>query len=164
MRVSELRFRARTKADDTFLVAVGRSVFARWSAEPGRTLLSMVQVAGARTEIAVRDERPVGFAIVTFDRLGRRFGPWADPKVARLDAIAVLPAEQKNGIGSALLEHAESVAVAEGAVVMMLMTAQQNLEARRLFGASGFQGLSQLPREYANGDPAVEMFKSIAPG
>lgn len=164
MRVRELSFRPRAKADDAFIASLGREVFSRWSREPGRSVLSMAAIAGARTEIAVTGGRPVGFVIVTFDRLGRRFGPWADPRVARLDAIAVAPEAQKRGVGAALLEHAESIATHEGGVVMMLMTAQRNLPARRLFQDAGFQGLSQIPREYANGDAAIEMFKPIALG
>lgn len=164
MRVRELSFRPRAKADDAFIASLGRAVFSRWSREPGRSVLSMAAIAGARTEIAMTSGRPVGFAIVTFDRLGRRFGPWSDPRVARLDAIAVTPEAQRLGVGAALLEHAESVAAHDGGVVMMLMTAQRNLPARRLFQDAGFQGLVQLPRAYANGDAAIEMFKPIAIG
>lgn len=164
MRVRELSFRPRTKADDAFIAGLGREVFARWSREPGRSVLSMAAIAGARTEVAVSGGIPVGFAVVTFDRLGRRFGPWADPRVARLDAIAVLPAAQRRGVGTALLEHIESIANREGGVVMMLMTAQRNLAARRLFRDAGFHGLVELPRAYANGDSAIEMFKAIAVG
>ena len=127
-------------------------------------MLSMAAIAGTRTEIATAGGRPVGFVVVSFERLGRRYGPWTDPKVARLDAIAVAPEAQRRGVGAALLEHAEAVASHEGGVVMMLMTAQRNLSARRLFRDAGFSGLLQLPREYANGDAAVEMFKAIAIG
>ncbi len=164
MRARTLSFRPRTKADDAFIVELGREVFSRWSREPGRSVLSMAAIAGTRTEIATAGGRPVGFVVVSFERLGRRYGPWTDPKVARLDAIAVAPEAQRRGVGAALLEHAEAVASHEGGVVMMLMTAQRNLAARRLFRDAGFSGLLQLPREYANGDAAVEMFKAIAIG
>lgn len=164
MRSQTLSFRPRTKADDAFIVGLGREVFSRWSREPGRSVLSMAAVAGTRTEIATAGGRPVGFVVVSFERLGRRFGPWTDPTIARLDAIAVSPAAQRRGVGAALLERAEAIASHEGGVVMMLMTAQRNLAARRLFRDAGFFALLQLPREYANGDAAVEMFKAIALG
>lgn len=164
MRVRlKIRFRPKVAADDAFVASIGRRVFARWSRDPARSLASMLSSPRARAEIAEHQGEPIGFAILTFDTLPRRFGPWPSPTIARLDAIAVAPSLEGRGIGKALLAHAESVGRREGGVVMTLMTAGDNLRARRLFASSGFLPLVQLPRSYANGDAAIEMFKLIDP-
>jgi ribosomal protein S18 acetylase RimI-like enzyme len=143
------------------MLTVGRRVFARWSRDPGRSLSSMLASRGARAEIVERDGVPLGFAIVTFERLARPYGPWRTPAVARLDAIAVSPREQNAGVGRALTRRAEAIAREEGAVVLTLMTAESNTKARRLFTRAGFLAVIRMPNSYVNGEAAIEMFKPI---
>jgi GNAT superfamily N-acetyltransferase len=162
MRLAQrLRFRPRRPEDDTFMLSVGRRVFARWSRDPARSLASMLASKGARAEIVERDGAPLGFAIVTFARLRRPYGPWREPAVARLDAIAVTPREQSAGVGRALTRRAEAIAREEGAVVMTLMTAEGNAKARRLFSRAGYLAVIRMPDSYVNGDAAIEMFKPV---
>jgi len=158
---AKVKFRPRTEEDDVFLLSVGRRVFSAWSRDPARALAAMLVESGARAEVAWVSEARVGFFIVGLDVLPRPFGPWVRPAVARLDAIAVVPGAQSRGIGRALLVRAEKVATDRGAVVMSLMTASTNGKARKLFSRAGFLSLVTLPRSYANGDAAVEMFKAL---
>lgn len=111
--------------------------------------------------VAEEAAQAIGFAIVEVEALGRPFGPFERPAVARLDAIAVDPGAQRRGVGARLLVEAEREAVERDAVVMTLMTARTNRFARRLFARAGFLALSQVDRAYANGDAAVEMFKAL---
>jgi len=162
MRLAQrLRFRPRTPDDDSFMLSIGRRVFARWSRDPARSLGSMLASRGARAEIVERDGAPVGFAIVTFARLPRPYGPWREPAVGRLDAIAVAPREQGKGVGRALARRAEAIAREEGGVVMTLMTAEGNVRGRRLFTRCGYLPVIRMPDSYMNGEAAIEMFKPI---
>lgn len=120
-------------------------------------------MASERAQMIVAEEgkKPIGFAVVEIEPLGHAYGPWESPAVARLDAIAIDPPEQRRGAGALLLAEAERTSREAGAVVMMLLTARTNRYARRLFVRSGFLPLQQVERAYANGDEAVEMFKLI---
>jgi ribosomal protein S18 acetylase RimI-like enzyme len=158
---AKVSFRARTEEDDVFLLSVGRRVFASWSRDPARALAAMLVEPGARAEVAWVSEARVGFFIVGLDALEKPFGPWLRPVAARLDAIAVVPGAQGRGIGRALLERAEELARDRGGVVMSLMTATDNHRARRLFHAAGYLPLIAFANGYANGDAALEMFKSL---
>ena len=143
------------------MLGVGRRVFARWSRDPAVALTAMLRAPYVQAEIAWVEEARVGFFILGFEPLKREFGPWRRPVASRLDAIAVVPGVQRHGVGRALLDRAEHVARDQGAVVMSLMTASENVGARRLFERAGFLSLTELAESYANGDSAVEMFKAL---
>jgi ribosomal protein S18 acetylase RimI-like enzyme len=104
---------------------------------------------------------PAGFFVVALERLGRAFGPWARPAVARLNAIGVQPDLQGRGVGRFLLERAEGLARAEGAVSLTLMTADTNTRARRLFASAGFHQLIVIERAYARGQRGIVMTKAL---
>ncbi len=157
-----LRFRPLRPVDEAFVTALGRRAFSRWSRDAGRSVAAMIAAPGARAEIVEQDGEPVGFAIVSFERLGRPFGPWPSPSVARLDAVAVASGAQHKGVGRALTRRAEAIAREGGAVVMTLMTAEGNLRARRMFGRGGFLPVVKLEGSYANGESSIEMFKPLA--
>jgi len=154
--------RLRTAGDDSFIVTLGAQAFARWSVDPARTIRRMLAVERSTTLVADLQDQPVGFVIVDVAPLGRPYGPWASPSVARIDAIAVVPRARVQGVGSQLVAAAEELARKEGAVVMTLMTATRNMNGRRLFDSAGFIEFMTSADSYANGDDAELMFKSIA--
>jgi ribosomal protein S18 acetylase RimI-like enzyme len=155
-------FRPRRADDDPFILELGREAFARWSHDPARTIASMLSGPRARTVVGESAGERIGFAVVDLEPLGKPYGPWRSPKIARLDAIAVTSAARRRGLGTALLDTAEDIARSAGGVVMTLMTAVDNRAARRLFQSAGYFPLFAIERSYSNGDSAIEMFKAIA--
>jgi ribosomal protein S18 acetylase RimI-like enzyme len=124
-------------------------------------MASMLAERDAATCVAEHGEVPVGFFVLGFEYLGKSFGPWSRPAVARLNAIGVEPDLHRRGIGTLLLEYAEAVARQRGAVSLTLMTADTNLRARRLFAGAGFQALFTLEHAYARGQRGVVMSKAL---
>ena len=160
---AELSFRLRREGDDAFLMKLGRSAFARWSRDPARSIRMIISNRRAQVVIAERADVPIGFAVIDPVPLGRAFGPWKEPRVARLDAIAVDGKAQRRGVGRALIAETENLARRSGAVVMSLMTASENRAARTLFRSAEYLPLVALPDSYADGDAAIEMFKLLDP-
>ena len=163
MRTKDLEpsFRERRAADDPFLVALGAEVFGRWSRDAALVVRRMLEGPRSSTVTAELEGQPIGFAVIEVQALGRRFGPWPSPKVARLDAIAVAPRLHGVGVGVGLLAAAEDLARAKGAVVMRLMTATTNGNGRRLFASASYMRIYCVANCYANGDDAIEMFKPL---
>jgi ribosomal protein S18 acetylase RimI-like enzyme len=150
--------------DDAFIYRLSERIFAAYSIHPGGSMASMLAEGGAITRVAERGALPVGFFVVGMEHLGRSFGPWRRPAVARLNAIGVQPDLHGRGVGRFLLDHAEALARAEGAVSMTLMTAATNTRARRLFASAGFQDLLVVDRAYARGQRGVVMTKPLHDG
>lgn len=153
--------RDRTSADDYFLTDLCDDAFAEWSRDPTSTVFSMLSSPRAKCFVAELGGDPVGFAVVEMDALKKPFGPWAKPKVGRLDAIAVSLEARQAGVGRRLLAEAEAFALREGAVVMRLRTATQNKAAQHLFLRAGYLPLFRVTRGYANGDSAIEMIRLL---
>jgi ribosomal protein S18 acetylase RimI-like enzyme len=156
-------FRPATPRDGAFLERVSRAGFGRYSDDPEQSIRRMASDRHAWLELATADEQGVGFYILRRVPLGRPFGPFPHPVVARLDAIAVAPEVRGLGIGREILARAEARARAEGAVVLTLATAITNRRARRLFTSAGFQLLAPLGPFYANGLEALAMAKALLP-
>jgi ribosomal protein S18 acetylase RimI-like enzyme len=163
---ADLILRPRHPTDDAFLFGLSDRLFTAYSLHPTGSMASMLSERGALTRLAVPEASPearppAGFFVLGFERLGRSFGPWHRPAVARLNAIGVQPDLQGRGVGRFLLEHAEALARGEGAVSLTLMTAETNARARRLFASAGFQILLVLERAYARGQRGVVMTKPL---
>jgi ribosomal protein S18 acetylase RimI-like enzyme len=147
--------------DDEFISSLSERVFAAYAWRPVRTTAGMIQERGSRAMVAELAGARAGFFVLGFERLGRAYGPFQDPAVARLNAIAVRPDLQGRGIGRFLLEQAEELARAEGAVSMSLMTAETNLPARALFMSAGFIPLFGLTDAYIRRQRATVMTKPL---
>jgi ribosomal protein S18 acetylase RimI-like enzyme len=116
----------------------------------------------ARTFVAESRELTLGLAVVSVER-HRRWGPFDEPRLAHLDAIAVAPEARRRGVARTLLAHAERFASRRGALSMSLMTAVDNSVARKLFAACGYLELVELGAVYAGRTDAVRMFKPLEP-
>ncbi len=154
--------RPRTPADDERITALARPSFGKYSQAPEQSVLHMMNARNAHTVVAEAGGRLVGFAIVSFDALGRPYGPWAHPVLASLDAIAVQEGVQRRGVGSALLAEVERVARTRDAVGINLRTATTNTRAQALFRRAGFQRAVQLDGFYRGGLSAFAMTKLLA--
>ena len=152
--------RPRHPKDDAFILELARSAFARYASAPARTVARLVRDPAARTYVAVAGARTLGIAIVSVTRV-RPWGPYDDPALAHLDAIAVASDVQRHGIGRALLTRVEDHAAERGAVSLSLLTAVDNDAARRLFSRAGYVELLERDGFYAGGRAAVHMFKPL---
>jgi ribosomal protein S18 acetylase RimI-like enzyme len=158
---TDLILRPKRPTDDGFIYKLSNRIFAPYSMHPIASMTSMLGEEGSLAMVAVQGAAPVGFFVLGFERLEKSFGPWRRPTLARLNAIGVEPDLHGRGVGRFLLDHAEELARAEGAVSITLMTAETNARARRLFSASGFAQLLVLQRAYARGQRGVVMTKVL---
>jgi ribosomal protein S18 acetylase RimI-like enzyme len=158
---ADLSLRPRRPSDDGFIYRLSERIFAAYSQHPTGSMASMLAEDGALAFVAERGAVPVGFFVLGFEHLGRSYGPWQHPSVARLNAIGVQPDWHGRGIGGFLLERAEAVARDRGAVSLSLMTAETNTRARRLFTGNGYQRVLTLERSYAGGQRGLVMTKPL---
>jgi ribosomal protein S18 acetylase RimI-like enzyme len=159
-RTDAVMVRPRTPADDRFIAMLARPSFGKYSAAPEQSIAALVNARSALTFVAEAAGRPVGFAIVSFDVLGRPYGPWARPVLASLDAIAVHEPARRSGVGKALL--AEALRAARDAISMSLRTAVSNRGAQALFRRAGFQTAMQIEGFYRGEQDALAMMKLLA--
>jgi ribosomal protein S18 acetylase RimI-like enzyme len=127
---------------------------------PASVALSRVAEADGRVVGVI-----VGFPSVDGEQLARRFlaltapriPPWRWPRLVRhlraaaglapipaagswyVDALAVAEDARRQGVARALLADAEAIARAEGATGVALDTGLENVAARRLYEASGYE-------------------------
>jgi len=158
---TDLFLRAKRPSDEGFIYKLSDRVFAPYSLHPVAAMATMLDEPGSLTMVAFRGASPAGFFVLGVERLTRSFGPWKRPALARLNAIGVEPDLVGRGIGRFLLDHAEDLARAEGAVSLTLMTAESNARARRLFEQSGLQPLYVIERAYARGQRGIVMTKAL---
>ncbi len=74
---------------------------------------------------------------------------------AEILTLAVAPAAQRGGLGSALAAAAMTRSAASGAVAMFLEVASTNTPARALYDKAGFVRVGRRARYYANGGDAL---------
>lgn len=153
--------RPRRPSDDEAIVRLGHGAFARYSHAPDRSVAAMLSDPNAEIAVAQRGPHVIGFVIVSFDRLKTTFGPWKNPVIAHLDAIAVDPSAQRRGAGSALLNEALGLASDRGAIHITLRTAMSNTAAQTLFRSAGFCTTVNLGAFYRGGQPAIAMTKLL---
>ena len=109
-----------------------------------------------------------GFAMLGFymeDPTGR--GSLADQVViADLLALAVLPSQQKRGIGSRLLSHvievAERVAPTSRIDALRLTVSETNTGAQRMYARAGFR-MVDASATYDRGQRALRMARPLVP-
>jgi ribosomal protein S18 acetylase RimI-like enzyme len=143
----------RARFDDLgALVALEQSTFAldRMSARQWRRHL---RSASADVVVAVRDDRPIGAAVV-FHRRGT--------DIARLYSIAVAAGERGGGIGRALLDAAEQAARARGSRRLRLEVRSDNVAAQALYERAGYRAFGVHPAYYEDGADARRYEKPLA--
>ncbi len=78
---------------------------------------------------------------------------------ARLLSLVVAPAHRGQGVGAALLRHAERAAARRGCVAMRLEVRADNRAARRLYQTHGYQTMGTTAGYYEDGSAALRMRK-----
>ncbi len=107
-----------------------------------------------------------GFAMLGFYLDDPQKPPGQAKVVADLLALAILPAHQGRGIGTALLTHvldvAERVAYSSGIPSIRLSVAENNIGAQRLYLRHGFQVVDGSTT-YDKGQRALRMVRALTP-
>jgi ribosomal protein S18 acetylase RimI-like enzyme len=123
------------------------------------------QGPGGSAARGARGPLVVGFVALTHRIAKGPFGPWAEPVVSHLDAIAVRRDLRGRGLGKQLLAEAERLARARGSLSVSLTTAVSNVRARTAFRAAGYVAWLPLPEHYFGGEAraldAVAMSKVL---
>jgi ribosomal protein S18 acetylase RimI-like enzyme len=161
--IGEVVVRDREPRDDALLRALSKAAFGRWSLDPVDTVLRMSRDPAVVGLVADVDGVGGAFAFVRFVEARGPMGPFAAPRIAHLDAIAVRKVHRRAGLGSVLLSAACELAQARGALAMSLVTAVQNRPARSLFESGGFQSTHAVLGYYLGEHDALGMFRSLLP-
>lgn len=111
--------------------------------------------ANAEVIVAERAGEVVGNAVLLYRRGFRS---------ARLYSLVVAPGARGLGLGRALLARAERQARARACVVMRLEVREDNLAARRLYEASGFEVVGRNDDYYEDRGAALRLRKRLEPG
>lgn len=100
--------------------------YREWITKPGTHLF-----------IAERDERAVGYAMLT---IGDAPATWdLGARVAEVETLSVLPEERSGGVGSALLDAAIEAAEAAGVSAIGVGVVQTNVDGVRFYERAGFK-------------------------
>lgn len=127
---------------------LNRLVYPGWAADQARAVENVCRDENSTVWVAEARARPVGFVAVAFR---------SDPDSAEIEKIAVDPAQQNRGIGSALLAHAFDQVSAVGVRLVQLGTGGDpgHAPARRTYEKAGFTPLP-LVRYYSSFDAATD--------
>lgn len=154
-------------ADHPWIVATGAEAYADLG-DYTRILPSWLEQPGVLAWIDHDLQgRGRGFAMLGFymeDPTGTATGP--TQVVADLLALAVLPTQQRRGIGNKLLAHvievAERVAPSSRIQTLRLTVAETNTGAQRMYVRAGFQ-IVEGSATYDRGQRALRMARSLEP-
>jgi len=135
-------------ADSEAVVAVVR---ASWTAYPGvvfdldgelpelKTFAESYEALGGRAWVAELDRRVVACAAVA---------PDDEPGVWMLHKLNVLPEARRRGIGAALVREAETAALAQDAVRMVLWSDTRFAGSHALYESLGYQRMPETRTPY----------------
>jgi len=155
-RPSTVRLSPAEPTHRRFVERLSAEVFRRYGGYDV-TLPELMEQPWIRTTIAESRGEAVGFAMLSLE----------DAPRGEIDlvAIAVSPAWQARGVGSRLLEHAETEArrlAPGGRVAVRLTVAVDNQPALRLFTGAGYARRPGAGGRYPRGQRSINLFKRIA--
>jgi GNAT superfamily N-acetyltransferase len=114
-------------------------------ANPDAIELPLDQITGGRTVVAESDGQLLGFAVVLL----------RDDGDAELDGLFVEPTYWRHGIGRALVDQAERIAVVDGSANLWVTA---NTRALGFYDSCGFVTVGEVQTRFR---PAPKMRKSI---
>lgn len=144
--------RQASAADREAIEAIVEAAYAGYVPRIGRRPGPMDEDYGAILDrgdvwVAERDGAVVGLLVLV-----------GEPDGLLIENVAVDPARQGEGIGRALLSHAEGEARARGLGKMRLYTHEKMAENRALYARLGYR---EINRSSASGFPRVHMDKHL---
>jgi len=151
--IPSIMIRTATVADLESLIAIEKSAFEldRFSRRTFRYLLSK---ANAETLIAEEQGKAAGYAMLLFN---------TGTSLARLYSLAVDPAWQGKGIGRALMQATEELAIKHGSVAMRLEVRADGAHARALYESQGYRQIGHVDDYYEDGMQALRYEKRLQP-
>jgi N-acetylglutamate synthase-like GNAT family acetyltransferase len=154
--MSGMRMRTARNADIPAidaLVAAAFAAFAAFAAETG--VVPAPMTTDWETVISAR-----GVSVATRgDRIVRVLVAWPHPDHVLVETLAVAPAEQGTGVGSALLDRSELAAIESGANTVRLSTNAAMMQALAYSPRHGFQ---EVGRRTEHGYDRVVFEKRLA--
>jgi [ribosomal protein S18]-alanine N-acetyltransferase len=112
-----------------------------------------IRMRNARTWVAEEQGEIAGFVVA--DRQPRG--------VAHIVTVDVIESRRRTGVGSALMEEAETWARREGCRLMYLETPENNLAAQAFYEARHYTRVERIPDYYSSGQAAWVMVKWLGP-
>ncbi len=104
----------------------------------------------SRTWVAQDDNRIVGFLIAEGDDQG-----------SHIITVDVAPEWRRRGVATVLMDAAEEWAREQGAELIYLETAEDNIVAQRFYGQRGYKKIDTIEHYYSNGAAAWVMTKKL---
>jgi len=141
--------------DVAFIATLSGEAFDRYG--PYEELLPQWFFSGfARTLVAVKNEKPVGFIM-----LGMARGRHDSLRIAELLAIAIDPHHCRCGVGGRLMREFIRMAEELRVEILILHTGFHNLRAQALFEKHGFLPVGIKDSFYQEGQRALMMEKKM---
>ena len=150
----EFRLRDFRPEDFEVLWSVDQRCFAPGIAYPRRELAAYIQRRGAFTVVAEKAVKPnaiAGFIVAESSRRG----------VGHIITIDVLPESRRTGLGSKLLQAAETSLRQVNCHTVVLETAVDNASALAFYKRHQYSVVKTLPRYYSNGVDALVLEKNL---
>jgi len=153
--MKEISFRIATKKDRDFIRQLSASVFSIFG-HYDEILTGWFLHPGVTTVISSENGQPVAFAML---QPGEK-ETWNAP-IGELLAIAVIPEHQGQGVGRALLNYMEDLALRFRLSEIHLHTGKENLPAQYLFEKAGYKIAGAEKSYYPKGQSALRMVKVL---
>jgi ribosomal protein S18 acetylase RimI-like enzyme len=148
-------FRPAEEADLEFISNLSAHVFSRYGRYE-KIVPAWFKEPAVITEVITQKSTTLGFAMLVLEPR-RVFGH----REAHLLAIGISVEHQRRGVGTALLEHMEKIALKYNAVEMNLWTAVDNEPALSFFHKAGFEIKRFENGYYPKGQAALSMTKRL---
>ncbi|HVA01600.1 MAG TPA: N-acetyltransferase [Terriglobia bacterium] len=133
------------------LSEIDRSCFSPGIAYSREELASFIGHRSSSTWVAEAGGEVVGFVVASRQ----------PARVGHIITIDVVDAWRRRGVGSALMDAAESWARKAKLGLMYLETAENNLEAQCFYEARGYRKVDKVDRYYSNSLAAWVMVKRL---
>ncbi len=151
-----VKIRVAQPADARFIIELSGRVFGVYGPYK-KTIMGWLESGMTLTLLAHMSKRPVGFVMISLlpqDVNGQH--------VSELLAIAVVPEEQRVGVGQMLLIEVEKKAAEMNIKELFLHTAEENMAAQKLFSKNGYERKGVKKAFYPAGQNALIMSKKIS--
>jgi ribosomal-protein-alanine N-acetyltransferase len=144
-----MRLRAFKRSDLAPLQRIDESCFPPGISYSARELDRFVSHPKSQTWVAEDGTGIAGFLILAQE----------PQKVGHIVTIDVVESQRRSGVGTMLMDAAETWAARKGLRLIYLETANDNRPAHAFYTARGYAKVDELPNYYSNGQTAWVMVK-----
>ena len=115
-------------------------------------VLSHIQARESTVLVASMEAQLAGFAVMEFS-----------DTIAGLCLLAIHPWWCRNGLATSLIQWHEHSAITAGIERIHIEVREDNLSARNLYSALGYQHVKRIPRYYSGRETAVQVERELRP-